>query len=203
MVHNTHSDITETMLADVIAQLNAGERLVMGSDSFRIMSAAASETGRICAEINTGWHSPEELRALLAKMTGEDIADTMRLTPPFNADFGRNIHFGSNVFLNSGCKFQDQGGIFIGDGTQIGHDVVIATLNHPLDPAHRHDIMPQSVHIGSNVWIGSHATILPGVTIGDDAVIGAGAVVTKNVEARTVVAGVPARFIKAISDSHE
>ncbi|WP_033515244.1 sugar O-acetyltransferase [Bifidobacterium cuniculi] len=190
-------------LADVIAHLDAGERLVMGSGLFARMSDAGADAGRICAAINTGWHTPAELRELLSELTGTTVDGSVRLTPPFNADFGRNIHFGKDVFLNSGCKFQDQGGIFVGDGAQIGHNVVIATLNHPLDPARRHDILPQPVRIGRNVWIGSNATVLPGVTIGDDAAVGAGAVVTKDVAPRTVVAGVPARFIKAIEGGTE
>lgn len=193
-----HDDQDGEGLDDVIARLDAGETLVKGSAPFARMSAAGAEAGRICAEMNTGWHAPDELRALLAELTGGEIDGSVRLTPPFTADFGRNIHFGKDVFLNSGCRFQDQGGIVVGDGAQIGHNVVIATLNHPLDPARRHDVTPQPVRIGRNVWIGSNATVLPGVTIGDDAVVGAGAVVTKDVPARTVVAGVPARAIKAI-----
>ena len=95
-----------------------------------------------------------------------------------------------------GCCFQDQGGIEIGDDVLIGHQVVIATLNHDLDPAKRGNMTPAPVKIGNKVWIGAHATVLPGVTVGEGAVIAAGAVVTKDVPANTVVAGVPAKPIK-------
>ena len=102
------------------------------------------------------------------------------------------------MFINSGCCFQDQGGIRLGDGCLIGHQVVIATLNHDLDPAKRGSMIPKKVTLGKNVWVGAHATILPGVTVGDNAVIAAGAVVTKDVPANTVVAVVPAKIIKKI-----
>ena len=95
-----------------------------------------------------------------------------------------------------GCKFQDQGGIFIEDGVLIGHNVVLATLNHAMSPKDRGSMIPSPIHIGKNVWIGSNSTILPGITIGDGAIVAAGAVVTKNVPENTVVGGVPAKIIK-------
>jgi acetyltransferase-like isoleucine patch superfamily enzyme len=122
------------------------------------------------------------------------------LFPPFNADFGRNITLGKRIFINSGCKFQDQGGVVIGDDCLIGHNVVIATLNHDLAPSRRADMHPAPVVIGRNVWIGSNATILPGVTIGDDAVVAAAAVVTKDVPEKSVVVGSPARVVRSLSD---
>lgn len=122
------------------------------------------------------------------------------LFPPFHTDCGKNITIGKNVFINMGCKFQDQGGIFIGDGSLIGHNVVIATLNHAMAPDDRGTMIPAPVHIGNRVWIGSNATILPGVTIGDGAIVAAGAVVTRDVPENTVVGGVPARIIRTISE---
>ena len=148
--------------------------------------------------MNCGYHTPNELRDLMAQLTGHPVPDGFTLFPPFNSDCGRNIHFGRNVFVNSGCKFQDQGGIHFGDRVLVGHNVVLATLNHDLDPDQRGDMLPAPIHIGNDVWIGSGSIVLPGVTIGDGAVIAAGAVVTKDVEARTVVGGVPAKTIKAL-----
>ena len=124
--------------------------------------------------------------------------ESFSLFPPFYTDCGKNIHIGKQVFINMGCKFQDQGGIFIGDGTLIGHNVVLATLNHAMQPERRSDMLPAPIHIGKRVWISSNATVLPGVTIGDGAVVAAGAVVTKNVPANTVVGGVPAKAIRHI-----
>ena len=120
--------------------------------------------------------------------------------PPFYTDFGKNISIGENVFNNASCHFQDHGGITIGDRCQIGHNVLFATLNHGLAPEDRKTTYPAPIILGKNVWIGSNATILQDVSIGDNAIIGAGAVVTKNVEANTIVGGSPARFIKLIEN---
>ena len=105
---------------------------------------------------------------------------------------------GERVFINMGCKFQDQGGITIDEGALIGHNVVLATINHDLDPAKRQSMSYAPIHIGKNVWIGANATVLAGVTIGDGAVVAAGAVVTKDVEPNAIVGGIPAKIIKKI-----
>ena len=162
------------------------------------MHKVSREAIRICAEINSGYHAPEELRRLMSELTGSHIDEGFGLFPTFLADCGKNLHIGKNVFINSGCKFQDQGGIFIGDGALIGHNVVIATLNHDFAPEKRHGMYPKPVTVGKNVWIGSNSTICPGVTIGDNAVIGAGSVVTKDVPENMVAVGVPAKVIKSI-----
>lgn len=155
---------------------------------------------KITMEINTRYHTPEELRGLMSQLTGKKVDDTFRMFPPFTADFGKNITIGKNVFFNSGCRFQDQGGIAIGDGVLIGHNVVIATINHGLDPKEERKNHYAPVVIGSHAWIGSNATILPGVTVGEWAVVAAGAVVSKDVEPYTVVGGVPAKLIKRIKE---
>lgn len=123
---------------------------------------------------------------------------TVGLFPPFTSDFGRSIRFGRNVFINSGCRFQDQGGLTIGDGAFIGHNTVIATLNHAMDPARRADLEPAPVVIGKDVWIGSNSTVTPGVTIGDGAVIGAGSVVTRDIPAGMAAVGSPARVVREV-----
>ncbi|MEY8429607.1 acyltransferase [Lachnospiraceae bacterium 48-42] len=108
------------------------------------------------------------------------------------------------MFINSGCHFQDQGGIIIGDGSFIGHNVVLAAINHDLDPANNRKNHYAPITIESHVWIGSNATILPGVTIGEWAVAAAGAVVIKDVPPYTVVGCVPARVLKIVrNDSVE
>lgn len=112
------------------------------------MHEISQEAIRISAEINTGYHPPEELRQLLEKLTEHEIDESVNLFPPFNSDFGKNITLGKYVFINSGCKFQDQGGITIGDGALIGHNVVLATINHDLEPEHRADLWLKPIHIG-------------------------------------------------------
>lgn len=183
-----------------LAHLNSGTPVTGGGEAHMYMHTVSQEALRITAEINGSYHEPEELRALFSKLIGKPVDDSFMLFPPFHTDCGKNITIGKNVFLNMGCKFQDQGGIFIGDGTLIGHNVVIATLNHAMAPQDRGTMIPAPVHIGKQVWIGSNATILPGVTICDGAIVAAGAVVTRDVPENTIVGGVPARIIRTISE---
>ncbi len=173
-----------------------GETVRAGSEMHQAMHEASQEAIRICMEINNAYHTPDELRSLMAKLTGRPVPDGFALFPPFNSDGGRNIFLGEGVFINSGCKFQDQGGIYLGDRCLIGHNVVLATLNHDMDPSRRGDLHPAPIRIGHDVWIGSNATVLPGVTIGDGAMVAAGAVVTKDVPPTTIVGGVPAKPIR-------
>lgn len=183
-----------------LKSMRDGEPVRAGSPSSVILHRLSDEAVRICGEINASYHTPEEIQELFAELTGKPVNRTFRMFPPFTADCGKNIFIGDNVFFNSGCRFQDQGGINIGDGALIGHNVVIATFNHGLKPEERHDLFPAPVRIGKNAWIGAGAIILPGVTVGDNAVVGAGAVVTKDVPAGYVAVGVPAKAEKIRSD---
>jgi acetyltransferase-like isoleucine patch superfamily enzyme len=185
---------------ELLTALIAGRTIEGGSPLHRAMLAISQEALKITGELNTGYREPERVRELLTQLTGREIDETVTVFPPFYSDFGRNIALGKRVFLNSGCKFQDQGGVVIGDDSLIGHNVVIATLNHDVNPSRRADVHPAPVTIGRNVWIGSNATILPGVTIGDNAVVAAASVVTKDVPANVVVVGSPARVIRTLTD---
>ncbi len=158
----------------------------------------SQEALRITAEINGKYHTPEQLHDLLEQLWGREVPKTVGLFPPFHTDCGKNTVVGERVFINMGCKFQDQGGITIDEGALIGHNVVLATLNHFLDPDRRGGMTHAPIHIGKNAWIGANATILAGVTVGDGAVVAAGAVVAKDVAPNTIVGGVPAKFIKKI-----
>ncbi len=177
---------------------SAKEYIVAGSEEHLHMHEMSQRALRYTSEINGKYHEPDELRRLFFELIGKQYDQTFGLFPPFSTDYGLNIKLGKRVFINSGCCFQDQGGIEIGDDVLIGQQVVIATLNHDLDPDRRGNMLPAPVKIGNKVWIGAHATILAGVKIGDGAVIAAGAVVTKDVPANTVAAGVPAKIIKTI-----
>lgn len=167
-------------------------------DIYSFMDKMSNEARRITFLLNTAYHTPDEVRELLSELFGYKVPASLRVFPPFYTDYGKNIEIGEDVFINACCHFQDHGGVTIGDGCQIGHNVVFATLNHELAPERRKITRPAPIVLGKNVWVGSNATILQGVTIGDNAVVAAGAVVTKNVEPNTVVGGVPARFLKRI-----
>lgn len=187
-------------LTDFLDHLNQGKVVEGGGEAHQFMHGVSQEALRMTAEINGSYHEPAQLRALFSQLIGKPVDETFGLFPPFHTDCGKNITVGKHVFINMGCKFQDQGGIFIGDGTLIGHNVVLATLNHAMDPRQRSSMIPAPIHIGKHVWIGSNATILPGVTIGDGAIVAAGSVVTKDVPDNTLVAGVPAKIKKTISE---
>lgn len=183
--------------------MNSGKTIKGGSEAHLCMCALSQEALQRTAELNGAYHTPEEVRRIFSALTGRPVDDTFTLFPPFHTDCGKNIAVGKNVFINSGCKFQDQGGIVIDDGALIGHNVVLATLNHSLAVRDRQDLIPGPIRIGKNAWIGSNVTILPGVTVGDGAVVAAGAIVTKDVPAYTVAGGVPARVLRPLTEEEK
>ncbi len=182
----------------LIQHFNSGKAVVAGTALHDLLVQCSHEAMRVTSELNASYHSAEEIRELMSRLTGKRVDPSFTLFPPFYSDFGKNITIGKNVFINASCCFQDQGGISLGDGVLIGHRVVLATINHGLLPEERQHNNPSPIVIGKNVWIGSGSIVLPGVTIGDNAIVAAGSIVTRNVESDTVVAGVPARFIKSV-----
>jgi acetyltransferase-like isoleucine patch superfamily enzyme len=183
---------------EFMALAKSRDPIVGGTEAHTILVQYANEAMRITAELNGGYHEPGAVRKLFSRLTSKDIPESFFMFPPFYTDFGKNITVGENVFFNTGCTFQDRGGITIGDGTQIGPNVTLTTLNHGLAANARNTTFPAPIAIGKNVWIGAGAIITPGVDIGDNAVVAAGSVVTKNVPANTLVGGVPAKTIKTL-----
>lgn len=184
-------------LQDFLDYVKTGQPLDT-PEIYRFLDDMSEEARRVTFRLNSAYHDQKEIRTLLCELFGHSVSETLKMFPPFYTDFGKNIHIGDGVFINACCNFQDHGGIYIGDRCQIGHNVVFATLNHGIRPEERRSMTPAPIILGRNVWVGSNSTILQGVTIGDNAVIAAGAVVTKDVPADTVASGVPARIIKKI-----
>ena len=139
----------------------------------------------------------ELLKVLLA-----EVGENCYIEPPLHANWGRNTHLGSNVYANFNLTLVDDTDVYIGDSVMIGPNVTIATAGHPIDPELRRKVAQFNipVRIGNNVWIGAGAVILPGITIGDDSVIGAGSIVTKDIPAGVVAVGNPCRVLRPISD---
>lgn len=169
-----------------------------GSEAHLLMHRMSQDALRITAEINSRYHEPRDLHMLLEELWGHEVPESVRLFPPFGTDCGKNTWVGERTFINMGCKFQDQGGVFIGNDCLIGHNVTLCTINHNPDPEYRGDMTFKPIRIEDKVWIGANVTVLQGTTIGEGAIVAAGAVVTKDVASRTVVGGVPARFIKNV-----
>ncbi|MCY9806717.1 DapH/DapD/GlmU-related protein [Lentilactobacillus senioris] len=151
-------------------------------------------------KLNTEVHSDDEIREILSEITGKIIDSSNEIRLPFFTDNGFNTHLGKHIFINTGVTFTDLGGIYIGDNVLIGPGASLLSVNHPLDPAQRHQLELQVIHVKKNAWIGAGSRILPGVTVGENAVVGAGVVVTKDVPANMVVAGVPAKVIRQIEN---
>ena len=190
-------------LQELLDALNSGEQIEAGSKKHKTMLKTSQDALKILDKLNNSYHEQNEIREIMSELTGKSVPENVTIFTPFYSEFGKNITFGNNIFLNFGCHFQDQGGVYIGDGALLGSNVVLATINHNMDPDKRADMTQLPIHIGKNVWIGANATILPGVTVGDGAVVAAGAVVTKDVANNTVVGGVPAKVIKNGREYHE
>ena len=193
--NNANITMTEEKLFKI---MNTGIKIKFGSEAHLKMTQLSNRSMKITAEMNTGYKTNTELRILMSKLIGREVDEGFGLFPPFFADCPENIHLGKEIFINSGCKFQAQGGIYIGDKSLIGHNTVIATINHEIDPENRRDLIPKRVDIGKNVWIGSGSIILPGVTIGENSIIGAGSVVNKDIPENSIAVGNPCKVIKKL-----
>lgn len=153
----------------------------------------------------TPYEDREAIRQVWIELTGAAVDEAFHLIPPLYCDHGLNVRVGRNVFINQACMLSDIGGIEIGDDVMIGPRVSLLTAGHPLDPARRRrQIVAAPITIERNVWLGAGATVLQGVTVGSDAVVAAGAIVTRDVPPRTLVAGVPAQVLREIGeDGHD
>ncbi|RYF60600.1 MAG: sugar O-acetyltransferase [Cytophagaceae bacterium] len=183
---------------DIFQRMKAGEPLRKDDPEYSKFGEVVARTIRLCAEMNAIATDIDQVRDRLSDIIGTEVDPSTTVFPPFHTNFGRSIRLGKNVFINHACSFLDIGGITIEDDVQIGPSVNLTSENHPLDPNDRKTVLLQPIVIKRNAWIGAGATILPGVTIGENSIVAAGAVVSRDVPPNTVVAGVPARVVKAL-----
>lgn len=183
---------------NIFAREKAGEMISINDPEYHKIDKLISEAQKIIAEMNTGYHSSTQVRTLFSRLTGADVPESFWLLPPFYTDFGKNIRVGENVFINHSCEFMDRGGITIANGVLFGPKVNLITIGHPINPVNRRSTVCAPIIIEENAWIGVGASIMPGITVGKNAIVSAGAVVTKNVPPKSIVAGVPAKVIKML-----
>lgn len=180
--------------------LHSSTRVEGGSPEHMAMSRRAYDVRRLLMDLNCNYHTHDEIVELFSEITEKPVDPSFGLFPPFYTEFGKNITVGRNVFINAGCQFQDHGGIVLEDGVLVGHNTVIATLNHDQDYRRRSSLLPDPVRVCRDVWIGAGCVICPGVTIGEHSIVAAGAVVTKDVPPDVIVGGVPVRIIKRLPE---
>ncbi len=181
----------------IFERLQAGESVPFDDPQYSEIFGIVSRTMKLLAELNASADS-STVREILSKITGTTINSSTTLFLPFQTNLGIFTRIGKNVFINHDCTFLDMGGIMIEDDVMIGPKVCLTTEGHPINPQERKKLLVKPIVIKRNAWIGAGATILPGVTVGENSVVAAGAVVTKDVPANTVVGGVPAKVIRNI-----
>ncbi|MDI1321865.1 MAG: sugar O-acetyltransferase [Algoriphagus sp.] len=184
-------------VSDIFERLRGGELIRLDDPEYCKINEVVIRTIQLNNRLNQVGEI-NEVRAILSEIIGAEVDESTTIFPPFYTNFGRFTHLGKHVFINHACSFLDMGGITLEDHVLIGPRVNLVTENHPLNPEDRRALITKPIVIKRNAWIGAGATILPGVTIGENAVVAAGSVVSKDVTANTVVGGVPAKFIKYI-----
>ncbi len=189
--------VSNQQSTDVFERLRNGETVTANNPEAYKLREASFATKKLLVQLNNS-SDPEEIRDILSQITGSTIDESVAVFTPLYINYGRNTKIGNNVFINFDCVFLDLGGITIEDNVQIAPKVSLLSEGHPISPTERASLVPGHIHIKKGVWIGAGATILPGVTIGENAVVAAGAVVSKDVPANTIVGGIPAKIIKSI-----
>jgi acetyltransferase-like isoleucine patch superfamily enzyme len=182
---------------DIFERLRKGEMTNSADPQSSRLREASYATIRLVQQMNNS-SNPEEIRNVLSQITGKEIDESTAVFPPLYINYGKNTTIGKNVFINFGCTFLDLGGITLEDNVMLAPGVKLLSEGHPLSPEERQSLIPKPIHVRKNAWIGANATILQGVTVGENAVVAAGAVVSKDVPANTVVGGIPAKVIKTI-----
>lgn len=166
------------------------------------MTASVKRAMALTARLNRlTFDDADAVHALFSELTGQTVDAGFMLIPPFYTTGGSEIRVGRNVFINQNCTFYDLGGLSIGDDVMIGPNVSLITSSHPLAPSERRDgVIARPIVIEKNVWIAAGAIVIGGVTIGENSVVAAGAVVTRDVPPDSLVAGNPARVVRSIAE---
>ena len=185
------------MKKDIFERLREGETIPFNDPDYSQIFDSASRTTRLLAQFNVTTDI-EQTRQLWGQISGIPLDSSTAIQIPFYINIGRFTSIGKNVYINHLCSFLDMGTITIEDDVLIGPRVNLSTEGHPLNPSERKALIVKPILIKRNAWIGAGATILPGVTVGENSVVAAGAVVTKDVPDNTVVGGVPAKVIKSL-----
>ncbi len=183
--------------SDIFERLRKGETILPNDPEAYKMIEASLATKSLLIRMNSTADSAE-IRSILSQITDSKIDDSTTIFTPLYINYGKHLSIGKNVFINFDCTFLDLGGITIEDGVLIAPKVSLLSEGHPVSPVNRHALVVGHIHIKRNAWIGANATILQGVTIGENAVVAAGSVVTKDVPDNTIVGGIPAKPIKTI-----
>ena len=181
---------------DIFERLLAGEAILPNDPQLGRLREEAFAVKALLNQMNNS-SNPEEITQIVSIILDTKVQDVTVFTPLY-INYGKHISIGKNVFINFDCTFLALGGITIEDDVLIGPKVSFITESHPLDPEQRKGLIGKPIHIKKNAWIGANATILPGVTIGENAIVAAGAVVSKDVPDNTIVGGIPAKFIKNV-----
>lgn len=185
-------------MEDIFKKDLSGEMVSPHEPGYDLLINTIWETMKLANELNDGYHSPEEVRDYMTRITGRPVDPSVTVLPPFYVDYGKNIRFGKRCWIQQGCTFFDRGGITLGDDVFLAPKVNLITINHDPAPDNRSATYGRPIVIEDKAWIGINATILPGVTVGYGSIVGAGSVVTHDVPPLTIVAGNPARIIKKI-----
>jgi acetyltransferase-like isoleucine patch superfamily enzyme len=178
-------------------KMQSGTPFRLDDTIFKEILELKDRTLRLNVQLNAST-TTDEFRERLSDIIGSEIDKSTAIFAPFFTNFGRYISIGKNVFINHACTFLDMGGITIGDNVLIGPKVNLVSENHPVDPSQRKFLIGKPIVIKNNAWIGAAATILAGVTVGENSIVGAGSIVTKDVPDNTIVAGNPAKFLRRI-----
>ena len=183
---------------DIFEKDLSGEMVSPNEPGYEELITDIFATMRTATEMNTGYRTLEEVHEYMGRILGKPLDESTTVLPPFYVDYGKPVNIGKRCFIQQCCTFFGRGGINIGDDVFIGPKVNLITINHDPNPDNRSATYGRTITIEDKVWIGINSTVLPGVTIGYGAIVGAGSVVTKDVQPMTVVAGNPARVIKKI-----